>query len=227
MPDANRIERELLQAYSKPVYSSMFEHRNRFEMTARRTDPQSLAKRAAQSLVSNRLLLNPVSVEELSGEVEFYRAYDGISSEQGTAMTLGASWTGRPVIERIWRAAQKSGPAPREMFMDFLRSANFIHPSWNKMKYIACMRVPKGARVVVIRGRGNWEAMRTNKPGARPPVYPKPAHPFDNPKVETVDDVLYSLRTIPTPGEEQCNIPLFNDMWVKKIPDISLSWPLA
>jgi hypothetical protein len=220
MPDPHRIEGELLELYSRPQYSSLFEHRNRFDTAV---TPQNLARQAAQSLFSNQSLLDPVYVEEVRGGVEFYRAYDGF-----TAKTLGASWSSRNLVERIWQATEKlSGAARQEMFMDFMRSANFIHPAWNQMTEIACMQVPPGARVVVIRGRGNWRAMRTNRPSGPKPAYPKPSDPFKNPQVESVDDVLYSLRTMPIPGVEQYNIPLFSDMWVLKVVKDNPRWPLA
>ncbi|HEX6503518.1 MAG TPA: hypothetical protein VF011_09725 [Terriglobales bacterium] len=228
MPDAKRIENQLYELLSSPRYGSLLDHRNRFEHPARRVTPQSLAQRTAQSLVANRCLLDPVYVEEIRGEAQFYRGYDGVSSEQGTAMTLGSSWSSRKVVERIWGATPESlGAARKERFMDFMRSANFIHPSWNQMRDIACMRVPAGAWVVVVRGRGNWRAMQTNRPGAAKPLYPKPYHPFNNPQIESIDDVLYSLEMMPTPGEEQYNIPLFNDLWVCKVAQQNPSWPLA
>ena len=140
-------------------------------------------------------------------------------------MTLGSYWSSSSLVERIWKATAKwVGPEREETFMDFMRAASFIHPASNQMLHIACMRVPTGNCVVVIRGRGNWKALRTNRPGAR--KSPKPFHPFENPKVETVDDMIYSLHMMPTPGEEQYYIPLFNDVWVCKVERGS-KWPLA
>jgi hypothetical protein len=228
MPDPHRIERELHEIYSKPEYSSLFDHKNRFEIPARHVTPQSLAKRIARSIFNQQAMVDPVYVEDVRGAIEFYRTYDGLSSEQGTAMTLGGYWCSRAVVEQIWQATAKlSGQERQEFFMDVMRSANFIHPSWNQMSDIACMRVPAGARVAIVRGRGNWKAMRTNRPGAKKPLYPKPPHPFNNPQVESVDDVLYSLGTMPIPGVEQLNVPLYNDMWVSKVPKLSPAWPLA
>jgi hypothetical protein len=227
MPNVQNVEGQLCELYSKPEYGSLFERMNRFGRGPQRVTPQSLSKEAARSLLSSQALLDPVQVEELRGGVVFYRAFDGISSEQGTAMTLGRSWSSSALVERLWKATGKLSGATREQaFMDFMRSANFIHPAWNQMLHIACMRVPSGVPVVVIRGRGNWEAMRTNRPGTRKSPYPKPFHPFQNPPVESVDDVLYSLHMMPTPGEEQYNIPLFNDMWVRKV-EKNPGWPLA
>jgi hypothetical protein len=176
-------------------------------------------------LFSDQSLLNPVYVEELGGGVTLYRAFDGISFKQGTAMTLGSYWSSGKLVQRIWKATEKSSGAVREeAFMDFMRSASFVHPAQNQMLHIARMHVPSGNSVVVIRGRGNWEAMRTNRPGARKST--KPFQPFDNPEVASVDDLIYSLHMMPIPGEEQFNIPLFNDTWVRKV-ERGPSWPLA
>jgi|HubBroStandDraft_1064217.scaffolds.fasta_scaffold253843_1 hypothetical protein len=225
MPDPHRVEGELRQLYSKPQYSSRFEHEKRFGSDPRRFTPQSLAKRTAEKLFSDRSLLDPVYVEELRGGVTFYRAFDGISFKQGTAMTLGSYWSSSNLVKRIWKATEKwSGTVREEAFIDFMRSASFIHPAQNQMLHIACMRIPAGNCVVVIRGRGNWEALRTYRPGARKSA--KPLHPFENPEVESVDDLIYSLRMLPIPGEEQFNIPLFNDAWVSKI-ERGPGWPLA
>jgi len=225
MPDPHRIEGELLQLYSKPQYSSRFDHEKRFGSDPRRFTPQSLAKRTAEKLFSDRSLLDPVYVEELRGGVTLYRAYDGISFKQGTAMTLGSYWSSSTLVKRIWDATEKwSGKVREEVFMDFMRSASFIHPAQNQMLHIARMHVPAGNWVVVIRGRGNWKALRTDRPGARKAT--KPLHPFENPEVRSVDDLIYSLHMMPIPGEEQFNIPLFNDNWVDKI-ERGPGWPLA
>lgn len=236
MPDPHRIEGELRQLYSKPQYSALFDHRNRFQLADpkyidNRVTPQSLAKQVARSLFSNRSLLNPVHVEELRGEVDFYRAFDGISSERGTAMTLGVCWSSHSLVQRIWAATEKLPGAKqlakrREMFMDFMRSVNFVHPTWNRMIHISRMHVPSGVPVVLVRGRGDWKAMLTNQ-SIRKSAYPaKPFDEFKNPRIESVDDVIYSLGMMPIPGEEQYIIPLFNDMWVCKI-ELNPKWPLA
>ena len=103
MPDPHRIEGELRQLYSKPQYSSLFDYERRFGNDPRRFTPQSLAKRAAEKLFSDRSLLDPVYVEELRGGVAFYRAFDGISFKQGTAMTLGSYWSSFRLVQRIWQ----------------------------------------------------------------------------------------------------------------------------
>jgi hypothetical protein len=140
-------------------------------------------------LFSDHSLLDPVYVEELKGGATFYRVFDGISFKQGTAMTLGSYWSNSNLVQRIWKATEKwSGTVREEAFMDFMRSASFIHPSQNQMLHIACMRVPAGNCVVVIRGHGNWEALRTDRPGARKST--KQLHPFENPEVGSVDDLI-------------------------------------
>lgn len=224
MPDPHRIEGELVELYSKAQYSSLFDHQRQFGRDPRLT-PHSLAKEAAQKLFSHRSLLDPVYVEELRGGVTFYRAFDGISFKRGTAMTLGSYWSSFQLAQRIWTATEKwSGTVREGAFMDFMRSASFIHPAQNQMLHIARMYVPNGNSVVVIRGRGNWEGLRTNRPGSRKST--KPFHPFENPEVASADDVLYSLHMMPIPGEEQFYIPLFNDIWVRKV-ERGYRWPLA
>ena len=216
---------ELQQLYSQPQYNSLFDRERRFGSDPRRFTPQSLAKKAAQKLFCERSLLDPVFVEELKGGVTFYRAFDGISFKQGTAMTLGSYWSSFELVNRIWKATEKwSGTVREEAFKDFMRSASFIHPAQNQILHIARMYVPIGNSLVVIRGRGNWQALRTDLPGSRKST--KPLHPFQNPEVTSADDLIYSLRMMPVPGEEQFNIPLFNDSWVCKI-ERGPGWPLA
>jgi hypothetical protein len=225
MPDPHRIEGELRQLFSKPQYRSRFEYERRFGSDPRRFTPESLAKTTAEKLFSDHSLLDPVYVEELRGGVTFYRAFDGISLRQGTAMTLGSYWSSYNLVHRIWKATERwTGTVRKEAFVDFMRSASFIHPAQNQMLHIASMQVPAGNCVVVIRGRGNWQALRTNRPEARRST--KPFHPFENPEVGSVDDLIYSLHMMPTPGEEQVNIPLFNNGWVRKV-ERGPNWPLA
>lgn len=224
MPDPHRVEGELRQLYSKPQYSSLFDRKRSFGKDPRLT-PQSSAKKAAEDLFSHRSLLDPVNVEELKGGATFYRAFDGISSKQGTAMTLGSYWSSFQLVQHIWKVTDRwSGRVREEAFMEFMRTASFIHPAQNKMLHIARMYVPTGNSVVVIRGRGNWEGLRTDRPGARKST--KPLHPFENPEVASVDDLIYSLHMMPIPGEEQFIVPLFNDNWVCKV-ERGPRWPLA
>jgi hypothetical protein len=98
--------------------------------------------------------------------------------------------------------------------MDFFRSANFIHPEWNRMKEIACMQVPAGTSVVVIRGKGTWKAM----------VAPSGKSP--QPAIRNAGDVIDRHGSMPIPGVYQCVIPLYNDMWVTAVPRLSPKWPL-
>jgi len=90
--------------------------------------------------------------------------------------------------------------------MQFLRAANFIDPKWNLMKEIACMRIVGGSSVVVIKGRGNWKALLSED-------------------VRTPADLEAVNQMVALPGTVQCVVPLFNDMWVAKVPRLSPSWP--
>ena len=81
------------------------------------------------------------------------------------------------------------------------------------MKEIACMNVPDGLSVVVVRGRGNWKAMLDLR-GTM------------SPSVSTPGDVIDVLKMMPTPGVYQCLIPLYNDMWVQPVYRGTAAWPL-
>jgi len=215
MPDPHRLERELSDLLSRPQYSSLFFHRNQFRNPKESPEtPQTLAAKTTAWIMQNTPFHDPVTVEEMSGgSLEFYRVYDGISHH--TALTLGRSWFERSVLESVWSAASKfQGKAREEMLMDLLRSANFIHPQWNNMTDIACMQVPSGAWVVVVRGKGSWRAMQS-----------KPGRPL-TPNVKTAGDVIDLHGSMPIPGTYQCVIPLFNDMWVRPVPKLSTKWPL-
>jgi len=212
MPDPHRIERELRDLLSRPYYSQLFYHRNQFRNPKDPPEtPATLAARTAEWIMTNNPFEGPVTVEELSGgRLELYRSYDGISHR--TALTLGRSWCERSVVESIWSAtARWQGNAREQMFMDFLRSANFIHQSWNAMSDIACMQVPTGS-LVVVRGRGTWRAMRS---ASLPP------------SIKTPGDVMDLHGSMPIAGTYQCVVPLYSDMWVRKIPKGTSSWPLA
>jgi hypothetical protein len=86
------------------------------------------------------------------------------------------------------------------------------------MKQIAVMLVPAGASVVVIRGTGNWKAMRTS-PGS--------ARPAGAPGIVNQGDVITHLGMMPVPGTVQCVVPLFNDNWITQVPRLSPNWPLV
>jgi len=213
MPDPHRIKRELCELLSRPRYSNLFSRRNQFSNKPAAT-PASLAAETTDLITRNNPLVDPVEVLELAGGgLQFYRAYDGISHQ--TALTLGRSWMERSVVETIWSATERwSGQGREQLFMEFLQSANFIHPQWNKMTEIACMQVWAGSRVVAIRGRGNWRAMRS-----------QPGKPL-TPNVTSPGDVIDLLRMVPIQGTYQCIVPLYNDMWVRSVPRGSPHWPM-
>jgi hypothetical protein len=214
MPDPHRLERELSELLARPQYANLFSHRNQFRNPKDKPEtPQSLAARTTAWIMQNSPFYDPVTVEEMKGSLELYRAYDGISHQ--TALTLGRCWLERPVLESIWSAtARWQGSGREAMFMDFLRSANFIHPQWNKMTDIACMQVPYASSVVVVRGKGTWKAMRS-KPGAAL-----------TPSITSAADVMDLHGSMPIPGTYQCVIPLYNDMWVRNVPKLLTKWPL-
>lgn len=228
MPDPHRIAGELSALLSKPCYSSLFYRRNEYR-NPKKTDgslnppatPETLAKQTGDSIAKGNYFVDPVFVEEHKRNgLEFYRAHDGgsfVSSRTASKIytssgTLGGFWVERSVLETMWAATKRWEGAGREKtFMDILRAANFIHPQWNHMKEIACMKVPDGLSVVVVRGRGNWKAMRAAA---------------GSPKaVSTPGEVIDRLGMMPIPGVDQCLIPLFNDMWVQPVPR-GASWPL-
>lgn len=218
MPDPHRIQGELLTLLSRPQYSSIFHHRNQFRGPKDPVStPQLVASQTAQHVWKANGLLDPVEVVELKGPVELYRAYDG-GVRLDSARTLGRYWFERSVVEAIWNAMAKYPAADRQReFMEFLRAANFVLPEWNDMKDIAVMAVPAGATVVVIRGRGNWKAMRTA---------PGKTRPGGAAGISTPDDVITHLGLMPIPGTTQCVVPLFNDNWITQVTRLSPSWPL-
>jgi len=221
MPDPHRIEGELLALLSRPQYSSIFYTRNQFRNVyhhMKKADdpvwtPQLIAKYTADHVWKARGMLDPVEVVELKGPLELYRAYDG-GVRIDSARTLGRYWFDRPVLEEIWDVAGKyPGKDRKQTLMEFLRASNFVLPEWNDMKEIAVMLVPAGASVVVVRGKGNWKSMRTNK------------RPLGGPPIATQADVIDKLGMVPIPGTMQYCIPLFNDSWVTQVPRSS-KWPL-
>jgi hypothetical protein len=212
MPDLQRIERELHDLLSRPYYSSLFYHRNQFSNQKAET-PTSLAANTVEWMGENTPFTGQVTVEELTGKrLEMYRMYDGVS--RNTALTLGRSWVERSVVETIWSATARWAGNDREgMFMDMMRSANFIHPQWNLMKSVACMQVDLG-KLVVVRGRGTWEAMR-----------PKPGRVLF-PVINSPEDVMALHGSMPIQGTFQCIVPLYSDMWVRQVPRAKSTWPL-
>jgi hypothetical protein len=131
-------------------------------------------------------------------------------------MTLGAFWCDRPLLESIWSTtARQAVNARRQAFLDFLRSSMFVHPQWSQITDISCMSVPAGNWVPVIKGKGSWRALRT-----------QPGRPPQNPDIRNAGDVINLLHWMPIPGPHQYMVPLFNDMWVRKVPSLHRSWPL-
>lgn len=219
MPDPHRLERELRDVLSKPRYSSLL-----VKQSEARQGSLTAAQLAAETV--NRIMRDSpfegqVTVEEFKGgrDMELYRAYDGIGGRllnNFYAMTLGAFWCDRSLIENIWSATTKVAPAARQQaFLEFVRSAMFVHPEWNKVTDIACMSIPEGNWAPVVRGRGSWRALRS-QPGQGPLT----------PNIQTSSDVINLLHWMPIPGPHQYLVPLFNDMWVSKVPTLRLSWPL-
>jgi len=220
MPDPHRIQGELATLLSRPQYASIFSHHNQFRNQYRHMKkpddpvwtPGSVAQKTAQDLHACNGLLDPVEVVELRGKMEFYRAYDG-GVRLDSARTLGRWWFERRVLQEIWNVTARYPGADRQQsLMDFLRSANFISPQNNDMKEIAVMVVPEGARVVAVRGKGNWKALRTG-PGAETVI-------------RSQGDVIDTLGMMPIPGTVQCMIPVYNDNWVTQVPKLSSDWPL-
>jgi hypothetical protein len=240
MPDRDRIAGEIQALLSQPKYASMFQHRNQFmnpgpnnitpeglahaAVLKRRGDrpgpdlftPEVIAKETATRIWKDNFLLNPVEVLELRGPLELYRAYDG-GVRVKSAGTLGQSWFECLVMESIWKAtARFQDEQQRDFFMDLLRCANFVLPEWNDMIQIARMAVPHGNTVVVVRGRGDWKAMKTPSNKSRP---------NNAPRITTAIDVEIHLGMMALPGTIQCVVPLFNDNWVNQVDKKSRKWP--
>jgi hypothetical protein len=178
--------------------------------------PVKIAKEAVEAAfgdMNQPNLLDPISVVELKaaqGEISLYRLYDGISHR--TALTLGRWWCNRTLLRQIWHATSDlTGDERRRRTLDFLRSAMFVHPSWNLGTRIAQMKIGRGCSVLAIIGRGSWTAMKSSR---------------NPPAIQTEDDVIEKLGIMPIPGPKQVFLPLFNDMWVKSIPDLAPDWPL-
>jgi len=250
MPNQHRIEDELRMILSKPWYKSWFDHKNEFRKPlATKKDgsrtptplmtPDSVATWAASAIVNGKLLLDPIEVVEIHGYTELYRAHDGKKTLddaanmgrkdfplKGSAGTLGICWFERTVALPIWKASKKF-EHPRAQYIDFLRSANFVRTDWNAMTDIVCMTVPQGARVPVIRGRGDWRAMKTpNRELYAPagaPLKPRPANA--PPIYRTPLDIENKLGMVALPGTVQCVVPLFNDLWVHQVPTSLEHWP--
>ena len=201
MPDPHRLERELHDVLSKPRYSALLAKQTEFRQKP--VTAASLAKQTVERIIRDSPFEGQVTVEELKGGcgLEPYRGFDGIGGSRvglNCAMTLGAFWCDRDLVEDIWEATENnSGTARDKAFLDFLRSAMFVHPEWNRLTDVACNWVP------VVKGKGSWRSMR-GQPGRKP----------------------QSLGWMPIPGPHQYLVPLFSDMWVNKVPRLHVSWPL-
>jgi hypothetical protein len=218
MPDPHRTSRELQALLSKPEYAGLIRKQNQFgKPGGAPLTPQSIADRTAKYLFENNPLMDPVEIVPLRGRAEFYRTHDG-GARVDSARTIGRSWIERSVFEQIWKGTAKlQGKAREDMFLEFVRTANFVLPEWNDMTYVVCMTVPAGASVVVARGRGSWKAMKTPAGKLRP---------GGAGSIKTVDDVLRE-GMMPMPGLPQCVLPLIDDMWIQPVDRHSPRWPFA
>ena len=219
MPDPHRLERELRDILSRPRYSALLAKQTEFRQQP--VTAASLAKQTVDRIMRDSPFEGEVTVEELRGGsgVELYRGFDGIGGYRvglNCAMSLGAFWCDRDLVENIWEAtANNSGSLRDQAFLDFLRSAMFVHPQWNRLTDIACMSVYAGNWVPVVKGKGSWRSVRP-QPGRKPQI----------PEIRTGADVIDRLGWMPIPGPHQYLVPLFSDMWVNKVPRLHLSWPL-
>jgi hypothetical protein len=220
MPDPHRLERELCEVLSKPRYSALLA--KQCEARQKTVTAASIAAEVAKRIMTDSPFEGVVTVEEIKGGkyAELYRGFDGIGGRkiEGAfpAMTLGAFWCDRALIKDVWHStAQLTGTARRQEFFERIRSALFVHPNWNRLTDIACMAVPEGNWVPVVKGKGSWRAMRQ-----------QPGKPMLNPQIGNAGDVIDRLRWMPIPGPHQYLVPMVNDMLVEKVPALHLSWPL-
>lgn len=237
MPDPDRIAGEVTRLLQGKQYVSVLYNQNLFRnptdgngKPSPQASPALIGKEVGWRIFREHILLDPVQVVELRGPVEFYRVHDRRSHvvlppkapgkpPKLSSGTLSAYWSERGVVEEIWRAtARWQDNERRKRFMEFMLSANFVLPEWNDATQIACMSVPPGATVVVVRGRGNWQAMQTT------PQNPRPA---GQPPIHTSKDVETHLRMMTLPGLMQCYVPLFVDEWIRPVHSDSRLWPLA
>jgi hypothetical protein len=213
MPDPQRIRRELTELLSQPRFSSILHHKNEFRKPLSKPEtPASIAERTAKYLHENNPLMNPIEVVELRGPLQLYRAHDGGAGLK-TARTLGGSWMEKSVAKKIWEGTRTFSGDRKKRYMEFMRTANFVLPEWNGMLYLACMVIPNS--VVVVRGRGSWKAMVTPPGGTRP---------GGAASIKTAHDVLRE-GMMPIPGEVQCVVPLYSDMWIQPVDPNSTTWP--
>jgi hypothetical protein len=235
--DRNKLARDLAVLLSKPEYKQILARENedrelRHEKNQRRAtlkglpgkpaayQPATAAQLAKEAVdaafgdVHQPNLLDPISVVELkaaSTEISLYRLYDGISHK--TALTLGRWWCTRSLLKQIWQATSDlTGEKRKSQTLEFLKSAMFVHPSWNFGTNIAQMKIGGGCSVPAIIGRGSWTAMKSAR---------------NAPAIQSEDDVIDKLGMMPIPGPKQVFLPLYNDVWVRGVPDLSPDWPLG
>jgi hypothetical protein len=235
--DRNKLARELAALLSKLEYTQMLARENEDREMRQQKDlkranlkaptgkpaayqPANAAQLAKEAVdaafgdVNQPNLLDPISVVELrpaSADIWLYRLYDGISHK--TALTLGRWWCTRTLLTEIWHATRDlSGDNRKRRTLEFLKSAMFVHPSWNFGTNIAQMKIGGGCSVPAIIGRGSWTAMKSAR---------------NAPTIQTEDDVIEKLGMMPIPGPKQVFLPLFNDMWVRGVPELSPDWPLS
>jgi hypothetical protein len=219
MPDPHRIERELREILSQPRYSALLAKQTQFR--EKPITATLLAKQTAERIRRDSPFDGEVTVDEVKGGhgAKLYRGFDGIGGFRvglQAAMTQAAFWCDRDLVENIWDAtAGVSGPARDQAFFDFLRAAMFVHPEWNRLTDSACMSIPAGNWVPVVKGTGSWRSMR-QQPGRKAQI----------PQIRTAGDVIDRLGWMPIPGPHQYLLPLVNDMAVNKGPRLHLSWPL-
>jgi|GEM_PF-3735734 len=223
MPDPHRLSGELTEILQNKRYNWLLSQAGK--------GAKEFADEAAWRLFNLNAMTGSVTVEELIGPFDLYRAYDGISYK--TARTHGAFWCDRELIKQIWAwSARRPQNQRRASFLDVLRAACFIDPKWNEMKFIARLRIPAGSALPVFKGSGNWRALL--QPGIRNPqevmdrlgMLPIPGpHQYMAPSVSIQADYRKSLK----PGDNRDRIPLwaFNESWVCRVPDLEATWPLA
>jgi hypothetical protein len=220
MPDLDRLGRELGAVLSKPRYSGLLVKQR--EARQKSVTAASIAAEVVQRIKTDSPFEGEVTVEEIKGGklAQLYRGYDGIGGKRvglPCAMTLGAFWCDRSLVENIWASTSLSGAVSRQQeFFDYLRSSMFVHPNWNRLTDIACLSIPEGAWLPVVRGKGSWRSM-----------LPQPGRKALNPRILNAGDVIDKLFWMPIPGAHQYLLPIVNDMWVSKVPKLHLSWPLA
>jgi hypothetical protein len=229
--DEAKLTRDLAAILSKPMYGLLLErantdamhrleHQNKVNalygkpVTGPYKDmsPADLAAEAVKAAFGEQNkpnLLDPVIVTELrtgGPTIRLYRAYDGISHRTG--LTLGRWWCNRRLLKQICYAAKNlSGGSRERRILDFMRSAMFVHSSWNYCTDVAKMEIPAGGSVPVIIGRGSWQAMQSED-------------------IKTEEDVIDKLGIMPIPGPKQIFVPFVTGMWVKSVPKLSPDWPL-